>query len=198
MTHVFNRTFRRTYFIMKAEPRFSILLLIYSGFILATGITGRPIWLLMALAWCSLFVAVDAIVMRHGRCISYITPSFYILRLAGTNYIYQYRKKDGKTCDDMKKDITFEQNNLLNMLPAGRYITITFPTVILRLLVDDNVSISRCEPVYKKSLHGIQNKMLGCKKCDRKQDCGLRNAGAMPRRFYYIEFIKYSEEQPVR
>ncbi len=195
MIRVFNKEFKRVFFIMKADPRFSILLLIYSGFILATGISGRPVWLLLAFAWGCLFVVVDAIIMRYGRCINYVTPSFYILRFAGTNYIYQYRKKDGKSCDDMKKDITFEQNNLLNMLPDGHYITITFSSVILRLLAADNVSISRCEPVYKKSLHGIQNKMLGCKKCGKKQACGLRSAGAMPRRFYYIEFVKYSEEQ---
>lgn len=181
----------RLYYFMKAEPRFLTLLVGYAAFAAAALITSEFIWLMLMVAWCGLFIVADGFIMCYGRCIRYVTQSFYIFRFAGWNYIYQYRKKDGKTCEDMKKDLIYEENNLLGALPDGRYIAITYTKIILILLAADNVSLLRCVPVYKRDLLSIQNKMMGCKKCREKRFCGLRKAGAIPRQFCYVEFVKY-------
>jgi len=121
---------------------------------------------------------------------------------SGSNYIYQKSqkrkikrlKREGITCAKILSD---EEDKLISRLPAGKFVALTHCYLIKKLLAEECIQLTLLETAYTHDLRTTQNKMYGCKTCNKRKRaaCEIRIKGDRVRQFYYIKFEK-REGQP--
>ncbi|MEA4894093.1 MAG: hypothetical protein VB064_02395 [Oscillospiraceae bacterium] len=190
----FKNGYKKLYYALKTNPWFLLFLIGYLVLFSAVLITSDSVWIWPILFVLLLYLALQK-ASRHD-----LTLFFYASRFCGRSYIYQRRNIRRGPCREMRTVLAWETKNLIDILPAGRYIAVTHETAIKLLLKDAGVTMLRCVPAYKGSLSSLQRTMLGCGKCHKKRFCGLRSMSKEPRQFYYVEFNKEREARsnPIR
>lgn len=121
-----------------------------------------------------------------------ISTHFHAIRTLHGEYVIVQKKLSCQSCAQLRRSLA-QELDIGNLLPPGRYITITHPLVIKRLNKAENVEISRSKPIYQCDLKPTLTAMTSgqCVSCQSK--CSAWNTD--PVQFYKIHLIK-KEKRP--